>query len=58
MILISTQVWGAPIAGAWFLLDYGIMGINLLTGNGANGIGDMIDKWSGGPLIEMYNGLY
>ena len=60
MIYLSTTVWGAPIAGAWFILDYSTMGINLILSRGknSNGLGDIIDKWTGGPLIEMYNGLY
>ena len=59
MIYLSTTVWGAPIAGAWFLLDYGTMGINLLRGNGATGLGDIIDNSLGKyGKYEMYEGVY
>jgi len=49
---------GSVIAGVWFIADFGTMGVNIIMGNGHVGLGDMIDKWAGGPIIKMYNGLY
>lgn len=43
---ISLTGWGAPIAGAWFVIDLGtelIIGISLL---------DRIDDTVGSPLLE------
>jgi hypothetical protein len=55
---LSFSVWGSLVAGAWFVADYGTLGVNYLMGNGAVGLGDIIDGWYGEPLIEMYDGLY
>jgi len=41
-----------------FIADFGTMGYNIIMGNGHVGLGDMIDKWAGGPIIKMYDGLY
>jgi hypothetical protein len=36
------------------------MGVNYLLGNGAVGLGDMIDNsdWGRSKTIEMYEGIY
>jgi len=51
---------GAFVGGAWFIADYGTMRVNYLLGNGAVGLGDMIDNsnWGKSKTIEMYEGLY
>lgn len=48
--------FGTVIASAWFIADFGTMGINYLMGNGAVGLGDMLDQKIG--TLEMYEGLY
>ena len=56
MIGISGTGVGALIGGVWFLADFGTMGVNWALGNGAIGLGDMIDNTLG--TYEMYEGLY
>lgn len=52
----STTGVGAIFAGAWFIADFGTMGvIYLFTGN-ATGLGDMIDNRVG--TFEIYKGVY
>jgi hypothetical protein len=58
MVAISWTGVGSLVAGAWFIADFGTMGVNYLLGNGAVGLGDMIDNAAGGPIIDMYEGLY
>lgn len=60
MIGMVGTVWGAPISGVWFLADYGTLGVNYLLGNGAVGLGDMLDNSNFGKsiTIEMYDGIY
>jgi hypothetical protein len=53
---ISWTGVGSVVAGAWFIADFGTMGVNYLRGNGAVGLGDMLDNNIG--TIEMYEGLY
>ena len=47
---------GSLVGVAWFAADFGTMGVNILLGTGAVGLGDMIDNAVG--TIEMYEGLY
>lgn len=59
--LINTgAVFGSKIGVGviWFIADYGTMGANYLLHREAKGLGDMIDEWVGGPLIELYDGIY
>ena len=51
---------GAFIGGVWFAADYVTMGINYLLGNGATGLGDMLDNYVGNKYgkLEIYDGLY
>ena len=56
MLAASTTGVGAIVAGVWFLADFGTMGVNYLLGNGAKGIGDMIDESVG--TYKMYEGVY
>ena len=56
MLAASTTGVGAIVAGVWFLADFGTMGVNYLLGNGAKGIGDMIDESLG--TYKMYDGVY
>ena len=56
MLGASTTGVGAIVSGVWFVADFGTMGVNYLLGNGAKGIGDMIDESTG--KIEMYEGAY
>jgi hypothetical protein len=53
---ISWTGVGSIIAGVWFVADFGTMGVNCLLGNGAVGLGDMIDNSSLGKslTIEMH----
>jgi len=39
-----------------FVADFGTMGVNYIMGNGAVGLGDMIDNAVG--TYKMYDGLY
>ncbi len=55
LVFAATGV-GAPVALVWFVVDFGTMGVNYLLGNGARGIGDLIDENVGS--YEMYDGLY
>ncbi len=52
----STTGIGAVFAGAYFLADFGTMGVNYLMTGEATGIGDWIDSQVG--TIEIYDGLY
>ena len=56
MLGVSTTSIGAFIAGAWFLADFGTMGVNYLINGKAKGLGDMIDESIG--TYEMYDGIY
>ncbi len=56
MISLSFTGWGAVVAGVWFIADFGTMGVNLIIGNGARGLSDIIDDATG--KIELYEGLY
>ena len=56
MLGASMTGFGTVIASAWFIADFGTMGINYLMGNGAVGLGDMLDQKIG--TFEMYEGLY
>ncbi len=56
MLAISGTGVGSIIAAVWFIADYGTMGVNYLSGNGAKGLGDMLDEQMG--TYEMYDGLY
>jgi len=59
MLSISGTGVGAFVGGAWFIADYGTMGINYLLGNGAVGLGDMIDNSLGKyGKYKMYDGIY
>ncbi|GEJ45440.1 DUF6443 domain-containing protein [Chryseobacterium sp. ON_d1] len=58
MLTISMSGVGSIVAGAWFVADMGTMGVNYLINGEAKGLGDMIDEATGGPLVEMYDGLY
>jgi hypothetical protein len=50
---------GSIVAVVWFVADFGTMGVNkFILGNGAKGLGDIIDEATGGPIIELYEGLY
>lgn len=53
---ISWTGVGSVVAGVWFVADFGTMGVNYLLGNGAVGLGDMLDNATG--TIEMYEGVY
>lgn len=58
MLAVSMSGVGSIVAGAWFVADMGTMGVNYLINGEAKGLGDMIDEATGGPLVEMYDGLY
>ncbi|RKE71967.1 hypothetical protein DEU39_4639 [Chryseobacterium sp. AG363] len=58
MLTISMSGVGSIAAGAWFVADMGTMGVNYLINGEAKGLGDMIDEATGGPLVEIYDGLY
>lgn len=60
MLAVSGTGVGSIVVAAWFLADYGTMGVNYISGNGAVGLGDMIDQssWGQSMTIEMYEGLY
>ena len=58
MLTISTTGIGSIIAGAWFIVDMGVGGINYLNGDGFRTLSDIIDDSTGGSLIDMYNGVY
>jgi len=53
---ISWTGVGSVVAGVWFVADFGTMGVNYLLGNGAIGLGDMLDNHFG--TYEMYEGIY
>jgi hypothetical protein len=56
----ATAGVGSVVAVIWFVADFGTMGVNWLIGNGARGLGDIIDESDFGKsiTIEMYEGLY
>jgi len=56
MLGVSSTGVGSIVAGAWFLLDFGTMGVNYLINGEAKGLSDMIDESIG--TFEMYDGLY
>lgn len=56
MLGASTTGVGTIVAGAWFILDFGTMGMNYLINGEAKSLGDIIDENIG--IIEMYDGLY
>jgi RHS repeat-associated protein len=58
MLAVSMSGVGSIVAGAWFVADMGTIGVNYLINGEAKGLGDMIDEATGGPLVEMYDGLY
>jgi hypothetical protein len=58
MAAVSWTGVGSLVAGAWFVADFGTLCVNYLLGNGAVGLGDMIDGWANGPIIDMYEGIY
>ncbi|MDR1552737.1 MAG: hypothetical protein LBS69_04655 [Prevotellaceae bacterium] len=58
MLAASTTGIGSVIAVVWFVADFGTMGVNWMIGNGAKGLGDIIDEAVGGPIIELYEGWY
>lgn len=60
MIGVSGTGIGSIVAGAWFIADYGTMGVNYLLGNGAIGLGDMIDNAVAENYgkLELYEGFY
>ncbi len=60
MLGASTTGVGSLVAAGWFAADYGTLGINYLLGNGAVGLGDMIDNsdWGKSETYEMYEGVY
>ncbi|MEO1030141.1 MAG: hypothetical protein AAFX55_01990 [Bacteroidota bacterium] len=43
---------GSIFSAAWFIADFGTMGVNYILGNGAKGLGDMIDE-KYGPVYEF-----
>lgn len=53
---MSTTGVGAIVAGAWFIADFGTMGVNYLINGEAKGLGDMLDESIG--TYEMYDGVY
>lgn len=56
MLGISTTGIGTMVAGAWFLADYGTMGINYVFTGEPKSISDMIDESIG--TYEFYEGFY
>lgn len=60
MLGASTTGVGSIVAGAWFVADFGTMGVNYLINGEAKGIGDMIDESSFGKTttVKMYEGAY
>lgn len=56
MLGASTTGVGTIVAGAWFILDFGTMGVNYLINGEAKSLSDIIDENIG--TIEMYDGLY
>jgi hypothetical protein len=58
MVGISFTGWGSVVAAVWFVADFGTMGVNYIIGNGAKGLGDIIDEAAGEPIIEFYEGWY
>lgn len=56
MIGVSGMGIGSIVAGAWFIADYGTMGVNYLLNGEIKGLGDIIDDKVG--TYEMYDGLY
>lgn len=56
MLGASTTGVGAIAAGAWFIVDFGAMGVNYIMSGEAKGLGDMIDEATG--TYQMYDGLY
>jgi RHS repeat-associated protein len=56
MLGVSTTGVGAIAAGAWFVADFGTMGINYLINGEATGLGDMADRYFG--TYKMYDGIY
>lgn len=60
MIGVSYTGVGTLVASVWFIADYGTMGVNYFLGNGAVGLGDMIDNsnWGKSWTLKMYNGIY
>lgn len=60
MLGASTTGVGSIVAGAWFVADFGTMGVNYLINGETKGIGDMIDESSFGKTttVKMYEGAY
>ena len=56
MLGVSSTGVGAIASGAWFLLDFGTMGVNYIVNGQAKGLGDIIDENVGS--YEMYEGIY
>ncbi|WP_409417853.1 hypothetical protein [Flavobacterium sp. PS2] len=60
MLGMSTTGVGSIVAGAWFIADFGTMGVNYLINGESKGLSDMIDESSLGKdtTIKMYEELY
>ncbi|MCK6606875.1 MAG: DUF6443 domain-containing protein [Flavobacterium sp.] len=60
MLAASTTGFGTIVSGAWFIADFGTMGVNYLINGEAKGLGDMIDESSLGKsvTVKMYDGAY
>jgi hypothetical protein len=58
MVGLSYTGWGSVVSVIWFVADFGTMGVNWVIGNGAKGLGDIIDEAIGRPIIELYEGWY
>jgi hypothetical protein len=58
MLAISGTGVGSIVAGVWFVADMGTGAVNYLNGSGFKTLSDVIDESTGGPLINMYDGLY